>query len=133
VLEKNPRTVKIVYKNYPLRNHKYAVKAAVAALAAGRQGKFWEFHDALYRDFRKINEDMIREIALKLELNGDQFEKDSNDPAVVRKIQEDANEAVQLGITGIPAVYINGKKSRNRSLSDFQMTIDKELKKSQTN
>ena len=133
MLEKNPRTVKIVYKNYPLRNHKYAVKAAVAALAAGRQGKFWEFHDALYRDFRKINEDMIREIALKLELNGDQFEKDSNDPAVVRKIQEDANEAVQLGITGIPAVYINGKKSRNRSLSDFQMTIDKELKKSQTN
>jgi len=105
----------------------------VAALAAGRQGKFWEFHDALYRDFQKINEDMIREIALKLELNADQFEKDSNDPAVVRKIQEDANEAVQLGITGIPAVYINGKKSRNRSLSDFQMTIDKELKKSQTN
>jgi protein-disulfide isomerase len=132
VLEKNPDKVKLVYKNYPLRSHKYALKAAAAALAAGRQGKFWEFHDALYKDYRRINDEKIQEIALKLGLDTDRFEKDSNDPAIFRKIRNDANEAVGLGVKGIPTVYINGKKSRNRTLADFQETIDKELKKIST-
>ncbi|UCE56957.1 MAG: hypothetical protein JSV31_01505, partial [Desulfobacterales bacterium] len=49
MLEKNPTSVKIVFKNFPLRNHKYAATAAVAAIAADRQGKFWEFHDELFK------------------------------------------------------------------------------------
>jgi protein-disulfide isomerase len=54
VLEKNPENVKFVFKNYPLRNHKFAMKAAVAALAARSEGKFWEFHDELYKNYNKI-------------------------------------------------------------------------------
>jgi hypothetical protein len=49
VLEKYPKKVKLVFKNFPLRNHKFSMKVAAAALAAGRQGKFWEFHDLLYK------------------------------------------------------------------------------------
>ena len=48
VLEKYPQDVKVVFKNFPLRSHIFAEKAAVAALAAGDQGKFWEFHDLSY-------------------------------------------------------------------------------------
>jgi protein-disulfide isomerase len=48
VLEKNPNQVKLVFKNFPLRNHKFAMEAAIAALAAEKQGKFWEFHDLLF-------------------------------------------------------------------------------------
>jgi protein-disulfide isomerase len=66
VFEKNPSTVKVVYKNFPLRSHKYAITAAVAALAAGRQGKFWEFHDELYKIYKQINDQKILEIAQKL-------------------------------------------------------------------
>jgi protein-disulfide isomerase len=49
VLEKNPDSVKLVFKHFPLRNHKFARPASIAAMAAERQGKFWEFHDLLLR------------------------------------------------------------------------------------
>jgi protein-disulfide isomerase len=105
VLEKNPSTVKIVYKNFPLRSHKYAVTAAVAALAAGRQGKFWQFHDELYKIYKEINDQKILEIAQKLALDLEQFETDIKDPAIRKMIQQDYQEGVQNGVTGIPALY----------------------------
>jgi protein-disulfide isomerase len=65
VLEKNPKTVKIVFKNFPIRSHKFAAQAAVAALAADRQGKFWEFHDELFNNYNRLNEEKVQEIAAK--------------------------------------------------------------------
>lgn len=133
MFEKNPSTVKIVYKNFPLRNHKYAITAAVAALAAGRQGKFWQFHDELYLIYRELNDQKILEIAQKLTLDLEQFDTDIKDPAIRQMIQQDYQEGVQNGVKGIPSVYINGKKMRTRSLDDFQIAIDKELAKTSTN
>jgi len=133
VLEKNPTTVKLIFLNFPLRSHKFAAKAAAAALAAGRQGKFWEFHDELFEDYREINDEKIRKIAHQLQLDEIQFEQDRNDPAILNKIKQDLQEAYRLRLTGVPAVFINGKQSRSRSLSDYQETIDKELKKAKSN
>jgi protein-disulfide isomerase len=133
VLEKNPSTVKIVYKNFPLRSHKYATTAAVAALAAGRQGKFWQFHDELYKIYKDINDQKILAIAQELALDLEQFEIDIKDPKLRQMIQQDYQEGVQSGVKGIPAVYINGKNMRGRSLNDFQIAIDKELAKASTN
>ena len=59
VLEKNPDKVKLVFKNFPLRNHKFAMPAATAALAAEKQGKFWEFHDLLFKDYNRLNEQKV--------------------------------------------------------------------------
>ena len=132
MLEKNPTTVKLIFLNYPLRSHKFAVKAAVAALAAGRQGKFWEFHDELFKDYRKINDEKIRQIAHQLQLDEIQFEQDRNDPAILNKIKQDVQEAYRLRLKGVPAEFINGKQSKNRSLSDYQKAIEKELKKAKS-
>ena len=54
----------------------FAFKAAVAALAADRQGKFWEFHDELFKNHKNLNEKKIEEIASQLKLNQAKFEKD---------------------------------------------------------
>lgn len=133
MLEKNPSTVKIVYKNFPLRNHKYATTAAVAALAAGRQGKFWQFHDELYLIYKELNDEKILEIAQKLALDLEQFETDIKDPAIRQMVQQDYQEGLQNGVKGIPTVYINGKQMRSRSLNDFQIAVDKELAKTPAN
>ncbi len=133
MLEKNPTTLKIVFKNFPLRSHKYATTAAVAALAAGRQGKFWEFHDELFRIYNQISDEKILEIAQKLALNLVQFEKDVKDPAIRQIIGQDYQEGLRIGVKGIPSTYINGKQLRARTLDDFQGAIDKELKKSPAN
>jgi protein-disulfide isomerase len=127
VLEKNPKTVKIVFKNFPIRSHKFAVQAALAALAAGRQEKFWEFHDELFNNFNRLKEEKVQEIAAKLKLNKAQFEKDRKDPLLLKQIRQDVNEGVRAGVRGVPAVFVNGRKLKDRSLKGFQALIDKEL------
>jgi protein-disulfide isomerase len=127
VLEKNPKSVKIVFKNFPIRSHRFAVQAALAALAADRQGKFWDFHDELFKQHNKLNEEKVQEIAAKLKLDLAQFEKDRNDPLLLEQIRYDYNEGIRVGINSVPSVYVNGRKLKDRSLKGFQTLIDKEL------
>jgi protein-disulfide isomerase len=127
VLEKNPKTAKIVFKNFPIRSHKFARKAAVAALAADRQGKFWEFHDELFNNYNRLNEEKVQEIATKLKLNKAQFEKDRTDPLLLEKVEHDYNEGVEMNVGGVPTVFVNGRKLKNISRQGFQELIDKEL------
>jgi protein-disulfide isomerase len=129
VLENNPAEVKIVFKNFPLRNHKFAMKAAAAALAAESQGKFWEFHDQLYKNYNRLNDQKVREIALGLGLDQAELEKKMRDPALQSKIRRDAREGAQAGVRGTPTIFINGRKLKDRSLNGFQAAIDKELQK----
>jgi len=129
VLKKNPATVKLVFKNYPIQRHKFAVNAAIAALAARRQGKFWEFHDELFENYKKLNEEKIREIAANLGLDEARFKEDRSSPDLLARVREDVREVKRLGLTGVPTVFVNGKKLKERSLSGFQAMIDRELEK----
>jgi protein-disulfide isomerase len=127
VLEKNPKTAKVVFKNFPIRSHKFAVQAAVAAIAADRQSKFWDFHDELFKNYNRLNEGKVQEIAAKLNLNLAQFEKDRKDPLLLEQIRHDYNEAIRIGLRSVPTVFVNGRKLKDRSLNGFQALIDKEL------
>ena len=129
VLEKNPNDVKIVFKNYPLRNHKFAMKAAIAALAAGSEGKFWEFHDELYKNYNKLSDQKIREIALGLGFDQAEFEKRMSDPKIAAMIRQDLQDGAKAGVRGTPTIFINGRRLKNRSLPGFQAAIDKELQR----
>jgi protein-disulfide isomerase len=129
VLEKYPHNVKVVFKNFPIRSHPFAVKAAAAALAAGSQGKFWEFHDLLFENYNRIDDQKIREIALSLNLDLVEFEKKMNDPEIQQRIGQDVMDGRQAGVNSTPSVFINGRLLRNRTLSGFEEVIDKELEK----
>ena len=129
VLEKNPNQVKLVFKNFPIRNHKFAMPAAVAALAADKQGKFWEFHDLLFKDYNRLNEQKVKEIAQQLKLDIKKFEKDRKDPRIRAMINRDMAEGNRAGVRGTPTVFINGRLLRNRTLAGFQELIEKALKK----
>ena len=129
VLEKNPNQVKLVFKNFPLRNHKSAMPAAIAALAAEKQGKFWEFHDLLFKDYNRLNEQKIKEIAQQLNLDMEKFEKDRKDPRIRAMINRDVSEGNRAGVRGTPTVFINGRLLRNRNPAGFQELIEKALEK----
>ena len=129
MLKKYSGSVRIVFKNYPLRNHKFAAKAATAALSAGRQGKFWEFHDELFKNYRQLSDKKLNEIARKLGLNEPQFQEDRKDPEIVTKVQTDYQEGNKIGVRGIPAVFVNGRRISNRDLQTIGSIIEKELKK----
>ncbi len=129
VLEKNPQTVKIVFKNYPLvRIHKMAIPSASAALAANEQGKFWEFHDRLFAE-KKLSKQVIKKIAVDLKLDIPRFEKDMKSPEIKAKIQKDMQDAEKAGVTGTPSVFINGRILKKRNLEGYQAVINEELSK----
>ncbi len=132
VLETYPDKVKIVFKNFPLRNHKNAMKAATAALAAGDQGKFWEFHDLLFKNYKSLNDKKINDIAIVMKLDQTEFEQKMKTPEIANQIQQDTVDGRKAGVRGTPAVFINGKLLRDRSFNGFKVIIDEALKKSQS-
>ena len=129
VLENNPQHVKVVFKNFPLNNHKFAVKAAAAALAAESRGKFWEFHDLLFKNYNRINDELIRTIALGLGFDVKEFEIKMNDPVIQSRIRQDISDGSQAGVKGTPTIFVNGKRLRDTSLKGFQTAIDEEMRK----
>jgi protein-disulfide isomerase len=129
VLEKNPKTVKLVVKHFPLPMHSYARKAAVAALAAGKQGKFWEMHKALFASQRELSDTKVEAIAKGLGLKMDQFNKDLKDPSIESLIDRDLSNGRQANVQGTPTIFVNGKLLNQRSPAGVQQAIDEELKK----
>lgn len=128
VLERNPKNVKLSFKNLPLKFHKLAEPSAKAALAANEQGKFWPFHDRLFAE-PKLAEETIKKTAIDLKLDIPRFEKDMESPKIQSKLQKDLLDAQNAGVTGTPTIFINGRTPRQRSFEGFQAIIDDELQK----
>jgi protein-disulfide isomerase len=128
VLERYPKDVKVVFKNYPLRNHKYAQQAAAAAHAAEKQGKFWEFHDLLYENYNKLNNAKVIEISKELGLDVEKLLRDMKNPQILALISRDKREGDRAGVRGTPTIFINGRQFKDRrSLQGFGAVIDREL------
>ena len=129
VVQKYPDKVKLVYKTFPLRSHRWAKLAAQAALAAADKGKFWELHDLLYADFSSLNQEKIMELADTLGLDRQAFEKQMQDQAVLDRINEDVQEGTRAGVTSVPALFINGYRLDKRSFEEICQRVDEELGK----
>ena len=101
-------SVRIVWKNMPLSFHQNAMPAALAAMAANEQGKFWQYHDKLFANQQKLSRDDFIKHAKDLNLDVAQFTKSMDDAKFKTQIQADIAEAGKLGVTGTPAFFVNG-------------------------
>jgi protein-disulfide isomerase len=129
VLEKYPKKVNLVFKNFPLSGHPFAYKAAVAALAADAQGKFWEFHDRLFANYNAINDARIQGIANELKLDMERFNSALKDPSIEKRVDRDIEEGKQAGVEGTPIVFVNGRLPKEGTLQGIEALIEAELKK----
>jgi protein-disulfide isomerase len=129
VLEKFPKEVKLVIKQYPLPIHNYARKAAIAALAAAKQGKFWEMHHKLFVSQKDLGDAKVEAIAKDLGLKMEQFHRDLEDPAIASLIDRDIGSAAEVGVQGTPTIFVNGRLLSQRSFAGFQQAIEAELKR----
>ena len=128
VHKRYPEKVRIVFKNFPLRMHRFAVPAALAGLAADDQGQFWPFHDRLFENYNQLNAQKIEAIREELGLDAERFRARMNDPALKDLIRRDLEEGNAAGVRGTPTVFINGKKIRSRlTLDGFREAIDAAL------
>ena len=102
--------VTLVYKNFPLSQiHPQAESSAQAAWAAQQQGKFWEYHDALFAQQKQLGEDLYLAISEDLNLDLDQFNRDRNSPEATVAINADLTLAQKVGIRGTPFFALNGQ------------------------
>jgi len=95
------------FKDYPLPMHSHSQKAAEAARCAGKQGKFWEYHDTLFQT-KQLDVDRLKEDALALHLDWGQFGKCLDSGEEIADVQRDRDEGLKLGISGTPAFFVNG-------------------------
>src|SRR5690554_6894555 len=129
VVKKYGDDVRIIFKNYPLDFHRNAEPAARAALAANKQGKFWEFHDLAFANQRALNEDNYKAWAEQIGLDMAQFEADYGSQELKDAVAADLKLATELGVRGTPNFYINGQNVRGvQPVAAFETVIDAELK-----
>ena len=123
-----PQKIKLVFKNFPIRSHAFSIKAAEAALAAHQQGKFWAFHDMLFKNYNQLNEVKLAKIASQLGLNDSKFQQRRNDPATLAQINADASQGRSIGVHGTPTVFVNGRLLRNKSPHGLKAAVDEALR-----
>jgi len=137
-MEKFKGKIKLVFKNFPLEFHPQAMPAAVAALAAHKQGKFWEFHDELFKNQTKLNgikegdtmanETYMVEVAQKLGLNVDKFKSDLKAADIQAQIKADQTDASKAGVRGTPFFLVNGVQVKGAlPVSEFVPVIERLL------
>jgi protein-disulfide isomerase len=120
--EENASVMRVIFRNFPFPIHRHAVEAALAAEAAGRQGKFWEMHDLLYReqaawtnatDIKILFSSYAGMIGLDLE----RFDKDKRSEEVRLRVENDRKLGLSIGIQTTPTILINNRPVPNTALS----------------
>lgn len=108
-------TVSFIYRHLPLTSiHNYALNAAIASEAAGRQGKFYEYHDILFREQSDSQNPLVEEdfisYAEELNLNVDQFREDYKSNEVRQLVLDDLKYANSIGLNSTPTFFIGGER-----------------------
>lgn len=115
-----PKDVKIIFKNFPLSFHPQARPAAAAAIAAGKQGKFFEFRYKVAPHFRELNDSVYLAVAKDLKLDLVRFKKEmALTPEVTAILEQDIELGRKLGVEGTPTVFVNGRLASDRSFEYF--------------
>ncbi len=119
-----------MWKNLPLAFHQNARPAAMAALAANEQGKFWEFHDKLFTSTQKLAKEDFLRYAQELGLDMTRFQAAIAAEKYKGQVDGDAAEAAAMGVTGTPSFFVNGKfLSGAKPFEEFAKVINAELQR----
>jgi protein-disulfide isomerase len=103
--------LRFVFRNFPIStSHPHAEQAAEAAEAASAQGSFWEMHDVLYENQKRLRDEDLRGYAEKLGLDVERFDTELADHVHADRVHEDFLTGVRSGVNGTPTFYINGAR-----------------------
>ncbi len=128
--DKYGEDIRIAFKHNALPMHNRAKAAAIAAEAAGKQGKFWEMHDLLFANAKELTDENFVKWAGELGLDAEKFKADLADPAIAKKVDENQKQGTQLGARGTPAFFVNGRYlSGAQPVEAFSALVDEEMKK----
>lgn len=132
VASKYQGQVSLAYRDFPLGElHPKAQMAAESARCAGEQGKFWEYHDLLFKDQGGFSREASLENARKLKLDEKRFAACLDTGKYRPQIDQDIQDGIAAGVTGTPAFFVNGVfLDGAQSVEAFERIIDQELQSS---
>jgi protein-disulfide isomerase len=120
--------VRLVVRDYPLMSiHPNAFNAALAANAAGREGKYFEYGDLLYANQDSLDDASLLKYATQLGLDAAKFKADIADPKNAQEVKKDMADGDSYGVSGTPTIYINGVKHHGLSETRFRQAVEKAL------
>ena len=121
-----PRDVRIVYKHFPLSFHPNARDAAAAAIAAGNQGKFFEFRTRVSPRFRSLSDSLYLAVARGLGLDMARFQRERmRTPEIDALLDRDMALGQEIGVEGTPTLFVNGRLAEDRSFAYFANQVER--------
>lgn len=131
VMKAYPTQVKLIFKQFPLSNHPQADLAATAALAAQKQGKFWQLHDAMYQSQDDLSRRAILAMAAQVGIDVKRMEDDMDSTAIRETVVRDVQDGNKAGVEGTPTIFVNGQRYNGAiNLSIMKPILDAALKQS---
>lgn len=128
VVKKYEGKVKLVFRDFPLDFHQNAKGAAMAAQCANEKGKFWEMHDAMFKDQSKLDNASLVATAKGLGLDEASFQECLSSNRFMKEVEKDMEDGKRAGVTGTPAFFVNGVMIEGaQPLEEFSKVIDAEL------
>jgi len=127
----NTGKVKLVFRNFPL--HTNSKEAALAAKCAQEQGKFWEYHQLLFKNYDALTSTDLKKYAVDLNLNLSQFNQCLDSNKYQNNIDNDMKDGDALGVSGTPTFFVgNEEKGYEKvvgaqSFSVFKQIIDSKI------
>src|ERR1044071_1106338 len=120
--------VRLVVRDFPLEQHGDAFKAAEAAEAAREQGKYWEYATLLMKNQSALGLDQLKAYASQLSLDRKRFDEALDTGKFADKVQRDLRDGLKYGVTGTPAIFVNGRLVAQRTYETLKAAIDATLK-----
>ena len=135
VLERYPERVRLVHRHFPLDGiHAQARPASEAAMCADEQGRFWEYHDAIFARGGRLSPESFDEIGEELDLDRDAFATCVEERRYEDFVQADFEAGQAAGVTGTPAFFVNGIALRGaRDADEISRVVDEELARAAAN
>ncbi|MCW5978234.1 MAG: DsbA family protein [Bryobacteraceae bacterium] len=129
ILDKYKGKVRLAYRDFPLEQiHPDARNAAETSRCAAEQGKFWEFHDALFTNTRKLSRNDLAAHATTVGLDTKKLDACVASGKYKQSVQQDIDAALESGVDGAPAFFINGVFLNGaQPFSAFEKIIEDEL------
>lgn len=127
---KYPQKLRLVFKHFPLSFHEKARPLAIASMAAQEQGRFWEFHDEVFKNASsgslQASDSAIEGYAKAAGLDVERFKRDRKAKAEAydQRIEQEMAQGASADVRGTPTLFINGKKVQNRSLEGMSQMVE---------
>jgi len=118
----------VAYRHFPLPQHPYSEKAAIAAESAGRQEKFWDMGQLLFNNQDSLSDETVASLAGSLSLDMTKFSADLQDPTLKSLVESDKTYGEQLRLTATPTFFLNGVKLEVGSPEELKKKVEEKSK-----